>query len=528
MARMVQPLRVTSRAAQILMASGRPGAGVEQLGGGLGFGRGPLLAHHLDEQLQRLVVVEHVQIDQLGAGQVGHPAPRRDQHRGRRGARQQRPDLRRVARVVQHHQHPAAGQRGPVPGRALVLVHRDVPAVHPEVTQEPGQHVPGRERGRGRAEQVDVELAVGEPAANPVRGVHGQRGLAEAARAGHHRDADRAGIAARARPRQQVGQALHLLVAAGEIGDVGGQLRRAARGTSTAAACPRPGRARGVWGTGSPPRSGSPGGASPRDKHSAGRGRGVLGQQFGVKLAQFGAGVDAQLLGDGVSCLSVDLERLGVPPGAVQGAHQQQPQALPQRMVHQQPAQLRDGLVVAAEGEFGRDAQFGGTEAEFREPFGLRLGQRGRRDVGQRTAVPQGEGLGQPAGRPRRVPGGERPPAVPHHRLEQQRVGVVRGHPELVAGGAGDQQLPVGVVHQAAQPQHVDADQVGRPGRRVVPPYLADQRVGRDDLPGVDQQRRQHGTPLGRPDPPPVFPGPDLNRSEQTEPHHYPGSLASG
>jgi hypothetical protein len=43
----------------------------------------------------------------------------------------------------------------------------------------------------------------------------------------------------------------------------------------------------------------------------------------------------AQLLGYGVPGLPVDLERLGVPPGAVQGAHQQQPQALAQRMVHQ-------------------------------------------------------------------------------------------------------------------------------------------------------------------------------------------------
>ena len=247
-----------------------------------------------------------------------------------------------------------------------------------------------------------------------------------------------------------------------------------------------------------------------------------------MQLAQFGTGVDAQLLGDGVPGLAVDLERLGVPPGAVQGAHQQQPQALPERMVRQQPAQLGDGLVVPAEGEFGRDPQFVGAEAEFGKPFGLRLDQRRRRDVGQRTAVPQGEGLGQPAGRLLRVPGGERPPAVPHHGLEQQRVRVVPAHPELIAGGAGNQQVPVGVVHQAAQPEHVDADQVGRPGRRVIPPELADQGVGGHDLPRVDQQRGQHGTPLGGPDPQPVFPGPDLNRPEQTEPHHYPGSLASG
>jgi hypothetical protein len=69
-------------------------------------------------------------------------------------------------------------------------------------------------------------------------------------------------------------------------------------------------------------------------------------------------------------------------------------------VVGQQPAQLGDGLVVPAQGEFGRDPQFDSAQAELGQPFGLRLDQRGRRDVGQRTAVPQGEGLGQPAARP--------------------------------------------------------------------------------------------------------------------------------
>ena len=139
-----------------------------------------------------------------------------------------------------------------------------------------------------------------------------------------------------------------------------------------------------------PPRSGgSPGGSSPRGRYRAGRDgarrrRAVLGQQFGVELTQLGSRVDTQLAGDGVPGLPVHLERLGMPSRTVQGPHQQQPQALPQRMVRQQPADLGDGLVVIAAGEFGGDPQFDGAEAEFAEPFGLCLHQRGRRDVGQR------------------------------------------------------------------------------------------------------------------------------------------------
>ena len=65
--------------------------------------------------------------------------------------------------------------------------------------------------------------------------------------------------------------------------------------------------------------------------------------------------------------------------------------------VRQQPAQLGDGMIGPAEGEFGRDPQFDSAQAELGQPFGLGLHKRRRRDVGQRTAVPQGEGLGQPA-----------------------------------------------------------------------------------------------------------------------------------
>ena len=192
MAWMVQPLRVVSRAAQILIASGRPAQALSSSAVASGSAAARSSPTDLDEQLQRLGVVEHVEVDQPGAGQVGHPAPRRHQHRRRRGARQQRPDLGGVARVVEHDEHPAAGQHCPVPGRALVVIDRDIPAVHAEVTQEPGKHIPGRKRVRRRAEQVDVELAVGVLPAQAVRGVDRQGRLAETAGAGHHGDADRA------------------------------------------------------------------------------------------------------------------------------------------------------------------------------------------------------------------------------------------------------------------------------------------------------------------------------------------------
>ena len=135
MAPMVQPLRVARRAAQILMASGSPAQARSSSAVASGSAVARSSPTILVNNAQRLVIVEHVEVDQLGAGQVGHPAAGRDQHRAGRGAGQQRPDLGGVTGVVEHDEHPAPGQDGPVAGRALVLV-------------EPG--CPGRRR-RGRA-----------------------------------------------------------------------------------------------------------------------------------------------------------------------------------------------------------------------------------------------------------------------------------------------------------------------------------------------------------------------------------------
>jgi hypothetical protein len=247
-----------------------------------------------------------------------------------------------------------------------------------------------------------------------------------------------------------------------------------------------------------------------------------------MELAQLGAGIHAQLAGNGPPGLLVNLKRLSVPPSTFERPHEQQPQAFAQRMVGDEPAEFGRGLGVPSAGDLRLGAELLSVEAEISQPFGLRFDQRRRRDVGQRPAVPQAERLGQLAGGPLRIAGRERPPAVAEHGLEQQRVGIGRGHAELVAGGAGDEQAAVGTVHEPAQPQHVDADEIGRLSRRIILPHLVDQGVGGDDLSRIDQQSSQDGAPLGRSDALPVVSGPDLKRSEQPEPHHYLRSLASG
>jgi hypothetical protein len=242
-----------------------------------------------------------------------------------------------------------------------------------------------------------------------------------------------------------------------------------------------------------PPRRAVPG--------RAGRGvRLFVPQQLAEQLLQFPPGIHAELVGQGGAGPLVGGQRLGAPPGAVQRPHQQQPPLLPQRLVGQQPAQLGDHLAVPPAGDPGFKLQLGGGQPQLVQPFGLGLHVRRRRDVGQRGATPQRQRLGQqPRGR-LRVAAGQHLPALAEQRREPVHVQVVRADQQLVARRPGPDHLPVGVPHEPAQPQHVQADQVGGGGRRVVTPQLVDQGVGGHDLPRAQQQPGQHRPPFGRPD----------------------------
>ena len=158
----------------------QPGAGDEHLRGGVRLSGRAFLAHDPGEQRKRLGVLKDVQIDKPGADQVWSPVARGHKNRARRAARQQRPDLGSVLRVVQQDQHTAIGQPGPVERGPLIVARRDLVAIHAQIPQEPGQHLPGVRRLRARTEQVNVELPVRELRADPVRRMHRERGLAKA------------------------------------------------------------------------------------------------------------------------------------------------------------------------------------------------------------------------------------------------------------------------------------------------------------------------------------------------------------
>ncbi len=177
------------------------------------------------EQLGRLVVVEHIKIDQPAAGQGGEPVPGGHDDGARARARQQRPDLRRVPRIVERDQDLPLGQAGAVHGSALLGVHRYPGSVHPEIPEEPGQHLVRRNRLLAHPEQADIQLPVRKIWPKRVGRMDRERGLAQAGGAGHHGDGHRR-VVSPPGLSDQAAQPLQRHGPAGEVADVGGQLGR--------------------------------------------------------------------------------------------------------------------------------------------------------------------------------------------------------------------------------------------------------------------------------------------------------------
>jgi len=79
----------------------------------------------------------------------------------------------------------------------------------------------------------------------------------------------------------------------------------------------------------------------------------VLPEYRRVHALQLGARFDAEFIMQGGPRALVDLERLGLAPGPVQGQHELGMQALPVWVIREQRAEVAGDLRVAAEGEVG-------------------------------------------------------------------------------------------------------------------------------------------------------------------------------
>ena len=113
-----------------------------------------------------------------------------------------------------------------------------------------------------------------------------------------------------------------------------------------------------------------------------------------LQFAQLCARLQAELLVEQRSRLAVDLERLRLPAGGVEAAHQLRAQPLAKRVLGHERAQLGHDLALAAAGEVRFDAVLEHLQARLLESLGL-AAKRLRGQAAQGGAAPKGERFAQ-------------------------------------------------------------------------------------------------------------------------------------
>ena len=148
---------------------------------------------------------------------------------------------------------------------------------------------------------------------------------------------------------------------------------------------------------------------------------------------ELGPGVEAELAIERLARIAVGLERLGLAAGPVERQHQLRPQSFAGWMVRDQPLQLRDQRLVAAEGEVGLDPILDRDQPRLLEPGDLVLGERLIGEVGERRPAPERERLIEARRRSVGVAAVERLAALGGEPGETLRVDVVGARLEDVA-----------------------------------------------------------------------------------------------
>lgn len=432
----------------------------------------------------------------MGARQIHHAHPGRDEGGAALRAGQEGADLGGVAGVVQEDQDAAAVQDRAVERRALFQGVGDGGVRRAQGAQERAEDRLRLRRPLTRTLQVDVQLPVGERRARLVGHVHGEGRLADAADARERRDGHDLALAlGGGGGGQDVAQFLDEGRAAREVRDRGGELGGADR-------------CRGGLG---------------------GRGRGFREARVGLEdalleLLQARARVHAEFVGEEAARVGVHGERLGLPPAAVQGEHQQFAQPLAQGVRRGQGGEFGDGLRVAALLQVHVEAGFEELEAPLLQAGALCLRVRPGH-ARQRLPVPQAQ-------RPvQQVAGGAQVSGVlgllgvggEFLGLGEVEGAIAAGQPDRVTAGLADQDAG---VQGLAEPGGVRPYGGQRLGRRLLTPQGVDQLAGRGRPALPQQQRGQQGALLRGPRGQGILAAPGAHRAEHAEAQRrrFPGT----
>ena len=214
------------------------------------------------------------------------------------------------------------------------------------------------------------------------------------------------------------------------------------------------------------------------------RGRGqllVLVQDRVMERLQLRSRVDPELVHESRTRRGVGIERLGLPPGAVEREHQLPAQSFPQRLLADERLELADELGVAATFEIGVETRLDRDKPELLQPCDLGLRPALVREVCEGGAAPELErrselGGSLERGELRRC--GKSP-------LELGAVQLLGREIEAVPVCLGGDRLR---PERLAELRDVALDRGLWPPRCLLRPERLDQRIGRDRPPTLEGQ----------------------------------------
>src|SRR5207244_10954098 len=120
---------------------------------------------------------------------------------------------------------------------------------------------------------------------------------------------------------------------------------------------------------------------------------GVVREDESLEPLELRARVETQLVPEQPARRAVELERIGLAAGAIEGQHEQGAQTLLERVRRHERFQLADELHVAPELEIDLDPFEQRREASLVQPFGLAGGEAFEAKIGERRSAPEPERL---------------------------------------------------------------------------------------------------------------------------------------
>jgi hypothetical protein len=219
----------------------------------------------------------------------------------------------------------------------------------------------------------------------------------------------------------------------------------------------------------------------------------VLAEDPLLEAAQLRSGLDPDLLAQRLPGLAVGLEGIGLAPGTVEGEHSLGVEALVQRMLGEQDAEIADHVAMVPDSELGVDRELDRAQPKLLEPPNLRGRERLLGDVGERRTMPELERGPSCAIRGPLL--GLAPGSFDETR-ESRRVDRVAGQLELVPATVGDDLGPAAWVKDLSQPRNVELDVLGGAGGGTLTPEPIDQPIRADRPVGAQREHREHASLL--------------------------------